>query len=112
MTWQPIPLLHGKMPVLGFRIGRLAYCTDVSEIPESSWPLLEDLDLLVLDALQYKPHTTHFSLDEAVEVVKRVRPKRARFTHIAHALGHETVNATLPQDVRLAYDGERLEVDS
>jgi phosphoribosyl 1,2-cyclic phosphate phosphodiesterase len=109
MTWQPIRLLHGAMPVLGFRVGRAAYCTDVSKIPDESFPLLEDLDLLVLDALQYKPHTTHFSLDEAVAVVERVKPKMARFTHIAHALGHEAVNRTLPDHVRLAFDGERIE---
>jgi phosphoribosyl 1,2-cyclic phosphate phosphodiesterase len=112
MNWRPIKLLHGRMPVLGFRVGNLAYCTDVSEIPDESWPLLEGLDLLVLDALQFKPHTTHFSLDQAVDVVNRVKPKRARFTHIAHALKHEVVNAALPPHIRLAFDGERLEVDS
>ena len=68
VTWKPIPLLHGEMPVLGFRVGRLAYCTDVSRIPEESWPLLEGLDVLVLDALQYHKHTTHFSVEEAIEV--------------------------------------------
>jgi phosphoribosyl 1,2-cyclic phosphate phosphodiesterase len=70
--------------------------------------LLEDLDVLVLDALQYKPHTTHFSVDQALEVVDRVKPAQARFTHIAHALGHEATNAKLPANVRLAYDGERI----
>jgi phosphoribosyl 1,2-cyclic phosphate phosphodiesterase len=108
MRWQPIRLFHGKMPVLGFRVGRVAYCTDVNQIPPESFPLLEDLDVLVLDALQYRPHTTHFSLDEALAVVERVKPKLTRFTHIAHALGHAATNATLPPGVQLGYDGERV----
>jgi phosphoribosyl 1,2-cyclic phosphate phosphodiesterase len=106
MTWKPIRLFHGDLPILGFRVGNLAYCTDVNRIPEESFDLLHDLDLLVLDALQYKPHTTHFSVDEALAVVERVKPRRVRFTHIAHALGHEATNAKLPGHVRLAYDGE------
>jgi phosphoribosyl 1,2-cyclic phosphate phosphodiesterase len=71
---------------------------------------LADLDLLVLDALQRTPHTTHFSLDQAMEVVDRVKPKMARFTHIAHSMGHAATNATLPDHIQLAYDGERLSV--
>jgi phosphoribosyl 1,2-cyclic phosphate phosphodiesterase len=111
MTWKPIRLFHGEMPILGFRVGRLAYCTDVNRIPAESFELLEDLDLLVLDALQYKAHTTHFSVDQALEVVARVKPRRTRFTHIAHALGHEATNAKLPAGVRLAHDGERIVVE-
>src|SRR3954451_16272707 len=108
MRWTPVPLLHGDMPVLGFRVGRLAYCTDVSRIPDSSYPLLEDLDVLVLDALQHKKHTTHFSLEEAVEEARRIGAKQTLFTHIAHALAHEATNATLPDGVRLAFDGQRV----
>jgi phosphoribosyl 1,2-cyclic phosphate phosphodiesterase len=108
MTWKPVRLFHGKMPVLGFRVGKLAYCTDVNRIPEESFELLAGLDLLVLDALQYQPHSTHFSLDEALAVVDRLKPKQARFTHIAHALSHADVNAKLPANVQLAFDGERL----
>lgn len=108
MTWKPIRLFHGDLPILGFRVGNLAYCTDVNRIPEESFELLEGLDLLVLDALQYKPHTTHFSVDQALDVVRRVKPKMTRFTHIAHALGHEATNAGLPENVRLAFDGERI----
>jgi len=110
MTFKPIRLFHGNMPVLGFRVGNIAYCTDVSRIPDESWPLLEGLDLLVLDALQYKPHTTHFSIGRALEVVDRVKPAMTRFTHIAHAFMHERVNALLPGNVKLAYDGERVVV--
>jgi phosphoribosyl 1,2-cyclic phosphate phosphodiesterase len=104
-TWTPVPLLHGEMPVLGFRVGRIAYCTDVSNIPESSYALLEDLDVLVLDALQKKRHTTHFSLEQAMEAARRIRPRQTWFTHIAHGLGHAATNAELPADMQLAHDG-------
>jgi len=110
MTWTPVPLFHGDLPVLGFRVGRVAYCTDVNRIPPSSFDLLKDLDVLVLDALQHRPHATHFSLDEAVEVAGRIGARQTYFTHIAHALAHEATNAMLPANVRLAYDGLRVEV--
>jgi phosphoribosyl 1,2-cyclic phosphate phosphodiesterase len=106
--WTPIPLLHGDMPILGFRIGHMAYCTDVSTIPESSFDLLRDLDVAVLDALQHKKHSTHFSLEEAIEAARRIGAKQTLFTHIAHALGHETTNKTLPEGMRLAFDGQRV----
>ena len=110
MTWIPIRLFHGDMPILGFRVGNLAYCTDVSFIPEESYELLRDLDVLVLDALQHKKHSTHFSVEEAVNAARRINAKRTLFTHIAHALGHEQTNANLPAGMRLAYDGERVTV--
>ncbi len=106
--WTPIELLHGDLPVLGFRVGRLAYCTDVSEIPEASYPLLENLDVLVLDALQRKRHTTHFSLEEAVHEAQKIGAKQTLFTHIAHGLAHADTNADLPENIRLAYDGQRV----
>jgi len=108
VTWTPVPLLHGDLPVLGFRVGRIAYCTDVSEIPESSFPLLEGLDVLVLDALQHKKHTTHFSVEEAIDAARRIGAKQTLFTHIAHALGHEETNRGLPRGIRLAHDGQRV----
>jgi phosphoribosyl 1,2-cyclic phosphate phosphodiesterase len=107
-TWTPIPLLHGRMPVLGFRVGSVAYCTDVSFIPESSFALLQGLDLLVLDALQHRKHETHFTLEEALVAAKRIGAKRTRFTHIAHGLAHAATNAALPEEMRLARDGERV----
>jgi phosphoribosyl 1,2-cyclic phosphate phosphodiesterase len=108
MRWTPIPLLHGDMPVLGFRVGRVAYCTDVSLIPEASYALLEGLDVLVLDALQHRKHTTHFSLEQAVEEALKIGARRTLFTHIAHALGHEATNRSLPPGVQLAHDGLRV----
>jgi phosphoribosyl 1,2-cyclic phosphate phosphodiesterase len=106
-TWMPVPLIHGEQPILGFRVGHVAYCTDVSLMPDESYELLMDLDVLVLDALHWKRHPTHFSIEQALEVVGRVRPKLTLFTHIGHALGHEATNARLPAGVRLGYDGER-----
>ena len=105
ITLTPIPLMHGQLPVLGYRLGNIAFCTDVSRIPDESWPLLEGLDVLILDALREKPHPTHFSVQQAVDVVQRVQPKQAYFTHISHGLEHEATNARLPPGVELAYDG-------
>jgi phosphoribosyl 1,2-cyclic phosphate phosphodiesterase len=108
VRWTPIPLLHGDMPVLGFRVGDLAYCTDVSEIPESSFALLTDLDVLVLDALQPQKHTTHFSLEEAIAAAQRINAKRTLFTHIAHRMAHQATNEHLPAGMSLAYDGQHV----
>lgn len=106
VRWTPIPLFHGDMPVLGFRVGRLAYCTDVSCIPEESFPLLRELDVLVLDALQYKKHVTHFSVEQAIEAARRIGAAETYFTHIAHSLSHELTNRALPPGMRLAFDGQ------
>lgn len=105
----PIPVLHGNMPILGFRFGAAAYLTDVSAIPETSLPLLDGLEVLILDALRRKPHPTHLSIEQALSVVDRLKPRRTYFTHIAHELGHEETNAWLPPHVRLAYDGLKLD---
>ena len=105
----PVPVLHGHLPILGFRFRDTAYVTDVSEIPESSIPLLEGLDILIIDALRPKPHPTHLSLAQALAMVERLKPRRAFFTHIAHELGHQETNSALPSHVQLAYDGLRLE---
>jgi phosphoribosyl 1,2-cyclic phosphate phosphodiesterase len=105
----PMRLEHGRFKVLGFRVGDLAYCTDVNRIPEESWPLLEGLDTLILDALRHRPHPTHFSLQEALGVIERLRPRRAYLTHISHDLDHEAVGSALPPGVALAYDGLSLE---
>jgi phosphoribosyl 1,2-cyclic phosphate phosphodiesterase len=105
----PIPLLHARFDVFGYRIGDVAYCTDVNRIPDRSWPLLEGLRVLVLDALRHKPHVAHFGLDEALEVIARVKPERAYLTHMGHELEHVATNARLPAGVELAYDGLRFE---
>jgi phosphoribosyl 1,2-cyclic phosphate phosphodiesterase len=101
----PIPLRHGDMPVLGFRFGSFAYCTDCSYIPDASYALLEHLDVLMLDALRRTPHPTHFHLERAVETAARIAARRTYFTHIAHELGHRATNAELPDGMALAHDG-------
>lgn len=106
----PLQVFHGELPVLGFRFGRAAYVTDFSSIPDSTVALLEGLDVLILDALRHKPHPSHSTVEQSLEWVNRLKPERAFFTHIAHELSHESTNATLPPQVRLAYDGLSLEV--
>ena len=101
----PVPLMHGKRPILGFRFDGFAYLTDCSRIPDGSWSLLQGLDVLVLDALRERPHPTHFSVDEALAAVRRIGPRRAYFTHMCHDLPHAATCARLPEGVELAYDG-------
>ena len=115
IRFVPVPLRHGEMEVLGFRFGQAAYLTDFSRLPESSVPLVEGLDDLILDALRDVPHPMHQTVEQALALVDRLKPKRAWFTHIAHDLPHESTNERLrkagyPQ-VRLAYDGLQLEVE-
>ena len=105
---RPIRLWHGKLPVLGFRFNNVAFCTDVSFIPDESWPLLEGLDVLIIDALRHKPHPTHFSVAQSLEVVERVKPRQTYLTHISHSLEYEKTNAELPAGVELAYDGLKI----
>lgn len=105
----PVPVYHGDRMIQGFRIGRFAYLTDCSRIPAESWPLLEGLDVLVLDALRERPHPTHFSLTEAIAAAERIGAARTYFTHIAHDLGHERTCAKLPALMALAYDGQAVE---
>jgi phosphoribosyl 1,2-cyclic phosphate phosphodiesterase len=101
----PIPLIHAHFNVLGFRIDDVAYCTDVNEIPKASWPLLEGLRVLVLDGLRFKPHPGHFSINEAVDVIQKLRPAKAYLTHMSHDVEHESTNRMLPPHIELAYDG-------
>jgi phosphoribosyl 1,2-cyclic phosphate phosphodiesterase len=106
MTWMPVPLQHGRANVLGFRLGPLAYCTDVNAISEASYELLKGVEVLVLDALQPKPHPAHFSVPEAVDAARRIGAKRTWFTHITHNMFHAQMNAQLPADIQLAFDGQ------
>jgi len=101
----PIPLMHGPLPVLGYRFGRFAYCTDCNYIPERSMARLEDLEVLILDAVRLSPHPTHFNLEQAVEAAGRIGARQTYFTHIAHQIKHEPTNAELPEGMELAYDG-------
>ncbi len=107
---RPVPVFHGNLPVLGFRFDNAAYVTDFSTIPEATMPLLEDLDVLILDALRRKPHPTHSTIEQSLALVARLKPRQAFFTHIAHEVGHEETNAALPAHVRLAYDTLKLDL--
>ena len=110
-TVIPIPLKHGpRFDVLGFRVGNVAYCTDVSEIPESSWPLLEGLDTLVLDALRHEPHVTHLTIDQAIEVAQKLKVKQTYFTHCACKLDYEEVDPGLPHGINVGYDGLQIQL--
>lgn len=104
----PIRLHHGKLPVLGFRINNVAFCTDVSTIPAESRELLQGLDVLIIDALRHKPHPTHLSVDQAVKWVDRLQPKRAFLTHMAHDLDYDELVNTLPSGIEPAFDGLRI----
>jgi phosphoribosyl 1,2-cyclic phosphate phosphodiesterase len=114
VQFAPVPLLHGDLEVLGFRFGRAAYLTDFSEVPERSMPLLENLDELILDALRDIPHPMHQTVEQALKLIERLKPKRAWFTHIAHDLGHAETNERMRKlglhHVQAAYDGLQLEV--
>ncbi len=109
-TITPIPLMHGQLPVLGFRFGNFAYCTDCSHIPDESMALLQDLDVLVLEAVRIKPHPAHFNLEQAIEAARRIGALRTYFTHIAHQISHAEVDQNLPDCIQLAYDGLRITV--
>jgi riboflavin kinase/FMN adenylyltransferase len=110
----PIPLLHGDLQVLGFRFGRAAYLTDFSSLPETSAALLQDLDDLVIDALRDVPHPMHQTVEQALAVIEKLKPRRAWFTHIAHDLPHAETNDRLRKlglrNVQLAYDGLQFDV--
>jgi len=108
----PVPVLHGSRAILGFRFGNFAYLTDCSKVPDESWPLIEGLDILILDALRHRPHPTHFTVAEALDVVARVKPRQTYLTHICHDLPHAKTNAALPASVELAYDGLRLTIEA
>jgi phosphoribosyl 1,2-cyclic phosphate phosphodiesterase len=110
MEILPVPLMHGSRTILGYRLGTFAYLTDCSHIPDASWPLLTGVRTLVLDALRDRPHPTHFSVSQALDVVDRLAPERTYFTHICHDLPHAATCARLPAGVELAYDGLVLEI--
>jgi phosphoribosyl 1,2-cyclic phosphate phosphodiesterase len=108
----PVPVMHLQMPVLGFRIGNFAYITDANFIPDSSMSLLQGLEVLVLNALQRKPHISHFTLDQAIEVSQKLHPRKTFFTHISHKLGlHAEVSQELPPGIELAFDGLVVDIN-
>ena len=104
-TVTPVPVMHGRLPIVGYRIGDLGYVTDAKTIPEASLDLLRGLDVLVLNTLRERPHPTHLSLAEALAVIGQVAPRRAFLVHLGHELGHARAESLLPPGVAVAHDG-------
>jgi len=112
LEFEPVPVVHGRQTILGYRFGIAAYLTDHSDIPEASMDQLRGLDVLFLDALRYKPHPTHSTVDQSSKTVAALAPRRAFFTHICHDLGHQRAESLLPSHIRLAYDGLEIRVEA
>lgn len=111
VRWEPLPVWHGELEVLAYRIGRFAYVTDCNRIPEESLARLGGLDLLILDALRYRPHPTHFTIAEAIAVAERLRPRRTIFTHLTHDVDYGAPRMALPPGMELGFDGLVTDVD-
>ncbi|SMC19430.1 phosphoribosyl 1,2-cyclic phosphate phosphodiesterase [Andreprevotia lacus DSM 23236] len=111
VTVTPIPVLHGKWPIQGFRIGNAAYITDVSEIPEASFARLQGLDLLILDCLREVPHPTHFGVQQALDAATRIAARQTVFIHMTHELEYHALSARMPAGMQVGYDGMRLSAD-
>ena len=109
--FRRIPVTHGNQQITGYRFGSAAYLTDMSDIPEESVPLLQDLDILILDALRRDPHPSHSHLEKSVAFVEKLKPRRAFFTHMSHDLDHAATEATLPPHIRLAHDGLQIKFE-
>jgi phosphoribosyl 1,2-cyclic phosphate phosphodiesterase len=109
--FRRIPVTHGRQEITGYRFGSAAYLTDMSDIPNVSLPLLQDLDVLILDALRHDPHPSHSHLEKSVALVEQLKPKRAFFTHMGHDLDHAATEAMLPPYIRLAYDGLQIKFE-
>jgi len=110
-TFVPLTVNHGDYPIEAYRFGSAAYLTDFRTIPEDTMRQLEGLDILILDALRHHPHPTHSTVENSLQIVERLKPRRTFFTHMSHDLPHEATNATLPDNVRLSYDGLKLEFE-
>ena len=109
--FEPVTIIHGEAPILGFRFGSAAYLTDFSTVPDETLAQLEGLDILFLDALRHQPHPTHSTLENSLQIVDRLKPRRTFFTHMSHDMPHEETNASLPENVRLSHDGLKLEFE-
>ena len=110
LSIRTIRLKHGELPILGFRIGNVAFCTDVSTIPADSREQLRNLDVLVLNTLRHKPHPTHLHLDAALNLIRQLQPRQAYLTHMSHELDYDELLKELPANVAPAYDGLRIAI--
>ncbi len=107
----PIPVMHGKLPILGYRIGDVAYITDVSDIPDSSMALLDGLEVLMLDCLHFRPHHTHIHFDKSVEYARQIQAKQTFFIHMTHQVEYGEASRLLPENMHFAFDGHRVNVN-
>ncbi|MFT5618634.1 MAG: phosphoribosyl 1,2-cyclic phosphate phosphodiesterase [Arenicella sp.] len=108
----PIEVMHYKLPVLGFRIQNFTYITDANFISEEELEKVKGTEILVLNALQKEEHISHFTLEQAIELVQKIQPKEAYFTHMSHRMGlHADISKELPENIHLAYDGLKLEIE-
>lgn len=111
LTVLPLPVMHARLPILGFRIRNFAYITDCKFLPDSTIDALKGIDTLVINALRIKPHLSHISLSQALDYISLIKPRIAYLTHISHQMGlHADVEKILPPNVRLAYDGLKISV--
>ncbi len=111
LTLIPVPLLHGTMDVLGYRVGPLAYLTDCNDIPEGSLELLKGVEYLIIDGLRIKPHRTHFNIQQAVTMAQKIGAKQTWLTHLSHEIDHQRHEKELPVGIELAFDGQRLDIE-
>jgi len=101
----PVEIMHGSLPIVGFKFEKLAYLTDASEIPADSMELLQGLDCLIIGALRHDPHPTHFTIEQAVDLIREIKPKQAYLTHLGHSVEHAELTNSLPDGIAPAYDG-------
>lgn len=105
MQILPLKVMHGNLPILGCRIGRLAYLTDIKSLPEEEYSYLNNLDLLIIGALRHEPHATHQSIDEAINMARRIQARQTYLIHMSHHAGsHEALEKSLPNGIHAAYD--------
>lgn len=112
VTIIPIPIKHGRSDILGYRIGNMAYLTDVSEIPQSSLELLQGLDVLMLDCLRYKPHFTHINLEQSLAYASHIKARNTYLIHMTHEMEFDALSQQLPPSVHVAYDGLKLSIEA
>jgi len=111
LTFEPLPLQHGSGLSLGYRVGSFAYLVDCHAIPRETLTRLQNIETLVIDALRFRPHTSHFNIDQAIEVARSLGVGRTFLTHLSHDVDHARHGSSLPPGIELAYDGQRIEVD-
>jgi phosphoribosyl 1,2-cyclic phosphate phosphodiesterase len=107
----PIPIMHGRIQIFGYRIGNMAYMTDVSSIPESSYALLEGLDLLLIDCLRTEKHPTHINIEQSLDYVSQIKAKQSVLIHMTHELEYQALTQKLPRNVAVGYDGMKIQVN-